>query len=105
VSLQAAAALVAAAGCWFWGGTHVLGALAAGVACVVPNGYFAWRSSRERSAARLLGAGVAKFVATVVLMALAFAMLELSPLAFFGTFVVLQLVHVVGATRMAGAGS
>lgn len=105
VSWQAGLALVAAALLWAWDERHAIGALAAGVVCVVPNGYFAWRASHERSASRLLGAGVAKFIATVVLMALGFATLQLSALGFFGTFIALQIVHVAGATRTATAGS
>lgn len=108
VTLQVATALVLAAGAFLWGklwgrpdGSDAVGALAAGVACIVPNGYFAWRANRERSARRLLGAGVAKLVGTVVLMAVAFATLGPSPAGFFGTFVALQIAHVVGAARMA----
>jgi ATP synthase protein I len=105
VTLQVAAALIAAAGLALWSTADAIAALAAGVACGVPNGYFAWRVNHERSASRLLGAGVVRFVGTIVLMALAFAMVKPSPLGFFGTFVVLQIVHVAGGVRMAAKGS
>lgn len=105
VTLQVAAALVASAGLVMWNSPDAVAALTAGVVCVLPNGYFAWRASRERSASRLLGAGVAKFIGTVVLMTVAFAMIRPSPLGFFATFVGLQIVHVAGGARMARAGS
>lgn len=101
VTLQVAAALVAAAGLLTWSKPDAVGALAAGVACVVPNGYFAWRASRERSPSRLLGAGVARFVGTVLLMAVMFATLEPAPLGFFATFALLQIVHVAGGIGLA----
>jgi ATP synthase protein I len=100
VTVQVITALVAAAGLSWWSKPEAFGALAAGVACVVPNGYLAWRVTRERSASRLLGAGVAKFVGTIALMAAAFALVRPSPLGFFGTFVVLQIVHVAAGARM-----
>jgi len=103
VTLQVATALIVAAGMLLWNMPDAVGALAAGVVCVIPNGYFAWRANLERSASRLLGAGAAKFVGTVVLMAVAFATIKPSPLGFFGTFVALQIVHVVGGARMTAA--
>ena len=45
-------------------------------------------------------AEVVKIVATIALMGLAFATMELPPLGFFATFGVLQLVHVVGGTGL-----
>ena len=108
VTLQVATALVVAAAALLWGqpdASDAMGALAAGVACAVPNGYFAWRANHERSASRLLGAGVAKLVGTVVLMAVAFATMQPSLLGFFGTFVVLQIVQVAGGARMATQGT
>lgn len=101
VTLQVVAALVASAGLAMWSSVEAVAALTAGVVCVLPNGYFAWRASRERSASRLLGAGVAKFVGTAMLMAVAFATIRPSPLGFFVTFVGLQIVHVAGGARMA----
>lgn len=99
VILQIAATLVVA-GLWSaWDRDAALAALAAGLVCVVPNGYFAWRASRERSASRLLASGVARFVGTVVLMAVAIAWLQPAPLVFFGVFGLLQLAHVAGAGR------
>ena len=41
----------------------------------------------------------------VVLMAVAFATMQPSLLGFFGTFVVLQIVHVAGGARMATQGT
>ena len=105
VTLQVIAALVAAAALWWWDTAEALAALAAGVACVIPNGYLAWRVTRERSASRLLGAGVAKVVGTVILMAVAFATIKPSPLGFFATFVALQVVHVAAGARMAADGA
>jgi len=82
---------------------QALAALAAGAVCIVPGGYFAWRSERERSAGRLLGQGVAKFVLTLVLMALVFASMKPPPLGFFATFVLMQAMYVLVPLRHADA--
>jgi ATP synthase protein I len=100
VTLQVAAALVGAAGLLLWSVPDAVAALAAGLVCTIPNGYFAWRANHERSASRLLGAGVTKLVGTIVLMAVAFATIKPSPLGFFGMFVALQVVHVSAAANM-----
>ncbi len=92
-------------GLLLWNIPNAVGALVAGAVCAVPNGYFAWRVNRESSARRLLGAGVARVVGTVVLMALAFATITPAPAGFFGTFVLLQIVHVVAGAGMASEGS
>ena len=100
VTLQVATALVGAAGLLLWRIPDATGALAAGLVCTIPNGYFAWRANHERSPSRLLGAGVAKMVGTVVLMAVVFATIKPAPLGFFGMFVALQIVHVSAAAAM-----
>ncbi len=73
-----------------------LSALAAGLVCVVPNGYFAWATSTARSAPRLLGQGVAKFVLTVFFMAGTFALMKPAPLGFFSAFIAVQAMALVG---------
>ncbi|MDH3642496.1 MAG: ATP synthase subunit I [Gammaproteobacteria bacterium] len=102
VALQVATALIAAAGLLMWNAADAVGALAAGVVCVIPNGYFAWRINRERSASRMLGAGIVRLVGIVILMTVVFATITPSPLGFFATFVLLQIVHVAGGSRLAG---
>lgn len=77
-------------------GGDAVAALLAGAVCVVPGGYFAWRAQNERSPGRLLGQGVMKFLLTVTLMALVFAVMKPAPLGFFASFVAMQLVYVVG---------
>ena len=100
VALQAAVGLLLVLVALAWDGREAVAALVATIVSVVPNGYFAWRVSRERAAAGLLTAEVVKIVATIALMGLAFATMELPPLGFFATFGVLQLVHVVGGTGL-----
>jgi F0F1-type ATP synthase assembly protein I len=101
VALQALVGLVLVLGALAWDGREAVAALAATIVSVVPNGYFAWRVSRERAAARVLAAEVVKITATVGLMGLAFATMELRPLGFFATFGALQLAHVVGGASLA----
>lgn len=84
-----------------WDSREAASALVATMVSVVPNGYFAWRVSRERAAARVLAAEVVKISATVGLMGLAFATMELRPLGFFATFAALQLAHVAGGAGLA----
>lgn len=102
VALQALAGLGVVLAALAWDAREAVAALAATIVSVVPNAYFAWRVSRERAAARILAAEVVKVVATVGMMGLAFATMELRPLGFFATFGVLQLAHVVGGTSLAG---
>jgi ATP synthase protein I len=100
VTLQVATTLFVGMALLYWNAADAVAALTAGLVCVLPNGYFAWRANHERSPRRLLGAGVARFVGTMVLMAVAFATIKPSPLGFFGMFVLLQIVHVVGGVRL-----
>jgi ATP synthase protein I len=102
VLLQAAIALVIAVGMAPAGIDQSLAALLAGLVCVAPNGYFAWRAGRERSPARLLAHGVGKLVVTTALMAAVFATLRPAPLGFFATFIAMQLMYVVGAAGSGG---
>ncbi len=81
-----------------------LSALAAGLVCVVPNGYFAWATTNARSAPRLLGQGVAKFVLTVFFLAGTFAVMKPAPLGFFSAFIAVQAMTLMGpllTTRLA----
>lgn len=102
VALQTITSLVMAAGLALAENSQAVAALLAGAVCVVPGGYFAWRATMERSPARLLGQGVMKFLLTLTAMALVFAVLEPAPLAFFGTFVLMQAMYVVGPMVFAG---
>jgi F0F1-type ATP synthase assembly protein I len=97
--------LVVAAGLALVDNSEALAALMAGVVCVIPGGYFAWRATVERSPARLLGQGVMKFLLTVTLMALAFAAFQPAPLGFFAAFVLMQTMYVLGPVVFAAFGS
>jgi ATP synthase protein I len=105
VLLQAAIALVIAVGMTPAGIDQSLAALLAGLVCVAPNGYFAWRAGRERSPARLLALGVGKLVVTIALMVVVFATLKPAPLGFFAAFIAMQLMFVVGASGSGGQSS
>jgi F0F1-type ATP synthase assembly protein I len=96
VVLQLMSSLVIAAGLALVDNSQAQAALIAGAVCVVPGGYFAWRTVVERNPARLLGQGVMKFLLTVTLMALAFAVWQPAPLGFFAAFVLMQAMYVVG---------
>jgi len=96
VVLQSMTSLVVAAGLTLVDNTQAWAALLAGAVCVAPGGYFAWRALAERSPGRLLGHGLAKFLATVTLMALVFAAFEPPALGFFLAFVLMQAMYVIG---------
>lgn len=96
MTLQLVTALVMAAALLLIAPEQSFAALLAGLVCVVPGAFFAWRSQRERSPGRLLGQGVLKFVLTLVSMALVFAWFVPPPLGFFATFVLMQAMYVVG---------
>lgn len=78
-----------------WGVPQTVSALAAGMACVIPAGLFAWRASVERSAARFLLQGVFKFALTLVLVAACIILIRPAAAGFFGTFVLLQAMYVI----------
>ena len=75
-----------------------LSALAAGLVCIGPNGYFAWATNTTRSAPRLLGQSVAKFVVTVFFMAGIFVLMKPAPLGFFSA----PFAIFIGATAVPG---
>ena len=70
-------------------------ALAAGMACVIPAGLYAWRATVERSATRFLLQGVLKFTLTLVLVAACIIVIKPAAAGFFGTFVLLQAMYVI----------
>ena len=74
---------------------QTVSALAAGMACIVPAGLYAWRARVERSAARFLLQGVLKFALTLVLVAAFIILMKPAAAGFFGTFVLLQAMYVV----------
>lgn len=102
VLYQAVVAAVVAAGLMPVSLDQSLAALLAGLVCVVPNAYFAWRAGVERSPALLLAQGVGKLAFAAALMIVVFAIFEPAPLGFFSTFIAMQLMYVVGSP---GSGS
>ena len=70
-------------------------ALAAGMACVIPAGLYAWRATVERSATRFLLQGVLKFTLTLLLVAACIIVIKPAAAGFFGTFVLLQAMYVI----------
>lgn len=96
VALQATTSLVMAAGLSLVDNSEARAALLAGAVCVIPAGYFAWRATAERAPGRLLGQGAMKVLLTLTSMALVFELFEPAPLGFFGTFVAMQTMYVVG---------
>jgi F0F1-type ATP synthase assembly protein I len=82
---------------------QAVSALLAGAAIVIPGGYFAWRARVEHSPGRLLAHGMMKFVSTVALMALSFAVLQAAPLGFFSAFVLMQAMYVIGPVLFGGS--
>lgn len=77
-------------------------ALAAGLASVIPAGFYAWRASVERSATSFLLQGVVKFVLTLVLVAACIIVLKPAAGAFFGTLALMQAMYVVVPLRTGG---
>ncbi|MFW6092367.1 MAG: ATP synthase subunit I [Pseudomonadota bacterium] len=102
VLLQATTALIVAAAFAWVDKSEAIASLLAGGVVVLPAAYFAWRARWERSPGRLLGQGLMKFVLTVTLMALVFAVCEPAPLGFFSAFVAMQLMYVVGPAARGG---
>ena len=103
VLYQAGIAVVVAACVAPTGLDQSIAALLAGLVCVAPNAYFAWRAGVERSPARLLAQGVGRQWATVALMAIVVAVARPAPLGFFAAFIAAQLMYVLGAVGAAGS--
>jgi ATP synthase protein I len=87
----------------WWVGTEAgLSALFGGLTCILPNGLFAMRATRQigahpgKTARGLIGGEVAKWVTTVALFVVSFVVLpSVDPLAYFGVFVACQAVYVI----------
>ena len=104
VFFQLAVGMVGAGGLSIWSSQEAFGALVATVACVLPNGLFAWRVHGERSPSRVLGAGVLKFIGTAGLMILALWWWQPAPLGFLGSLVTMQVAHAVGSAWLGSQG-
>jgi hypothetical protein len=89
----------------YWGLPQTVAALAAGIACVVPAGLYAWRAMVERSARRFLLQGVLKFALTIVLMAAWIIAIKPAAMGFFGTFILLQAMYVLVPVLCTGGGA
>jgi F0F1-type ATP synthase assembly protein I len=96
VALQLAVAVIVAVALLLVDASQAIAALLAGAVVVLPNGYFAWRAGVERSPGKLLAHGMMRFVLTLALMALAFAVFKPAPLGFFSAFVLMQAMYVAG---------
>ena len=98
---QLAVGIVIAGGLLVLSSGEVLGALLATGACVLPNGYLAWRAQNERAPSRVLGAGMLKFFGTVGLMMLALWLWQPAPLGFLGTLLLMQVTHAAAGSLLA----
>ena len=65
-----------------------------GAVCLMPTAVFAWAAERERQAGRVLAYGLGRSLATVALMAAAFAWARPAPLGFFATLGLVHLAYV-----------
>ena len=70
-----------------------------GAVSVVPTALFAWAAERERKAGRVLAYGLGRSLATVALMAAAFAWAKPAPLGFFVTLGAVHLAYVAAPLR------
>jgi len=87
----------------FWFSTQqALGALYAGIACVIPNAFFAWRCQVEREAAKVLVAGVVRWYASVALMAAAIVVLKPPAAGFFTALILCQGAYLFSGKRVSG---
>lgn len=83
------------------GRAYAVSALVAGVVVIAPSFGFAWSVARRRvspgeelnAARRLLAGGVAKSLATVGLLVVAFVYAHPEPVAFFVTMIVMQVAY------------
>lgn len=119
VVMQLLATAVVATGLFLWevtrgswglaepylGLPQTVAALAAGIACVVPAGLYAWRAMVERSARRFLLQGVLKFALTIVAIAACIIVIKPAAMGFFGTFILLQAMYVLVPVLFTGGGT
>ena len=76
------------------GAEQAVAAAWGGAVCVVPTALFAWAAEREPKAGRVLAYGLGRSLATVALMAAAFAWVRPAPLGFFATLGAVHLAYV-----------
>ncbi len=62
---------------------------------VLPAAYLAWRTRSERSPQKLLLLGVGKIVLTCALLVIVMVLARPSPMSFFSTLVIAQLMYVL----------
>jgi F0F1-type ATP synthase assembly protein I len=99
VVVQLSTAAIASLLLWWKSAAHALGAMTAAVVVLAPSAWFAWRVATRletdpmREAQTLLANGVARLVATGVLMGVAIVWLEPEPFAFFGTLIAMQFAY------------
>ena len=80
-----------------------VGAVWTGVACVLPNLYFAWRVEQTRNASaagRLLFGSIARFATTGALLAVVLVLLEPPAAGFVAGLVTAQLAQVGAAVAL-----
>lgn len=83
------------------GRAHAVSALVAAIVVIAPSFGFAWSVARTRvspgeelsAARRLLAGGVAKLLATVSLLVVAFVYAHPEPVAFFVTLIAMQVAY------------
>lgn len=75
-------------------------ALLGGIVCYIPNLAFTWLAFKHEGArqAKKIAHGfykaeALKITLTIVLFAIVFIMFDIHPIAFFGTYIVVQMVH------------
>ena len=99
--IQAGVTALLALSVWWYAHAGTAGsAVLGGLACMIPSGYFGFRFFKDAGAraakqivtAFYLGEGI-KIILTVIIFVLVFKYVRVDALAFFGAFIVAQLVY------------
>ena len=70
-------------------------ALIGALTIILPSAYLAWSNSRTTNPVRILAQGVVKTVTTCLLMVVALVFLQVQPLGFFSSLVIVQVSYLL----------
>ena len=70
-------------------------ALIGALTIILPSAYLAWSNSRTTNPVRILAQGVVKTVTTCLLMVVSLVFLQVQPLGFFSSLVIVQVSYLL----------
>ena len=95
IQLQVIMAALASFGFFWVDSKESYAAIIGALTIILPSAYFAWSNSRTNNPLRILAQGVVKTCTTCLLMVVALGFLQVEPLGFFFSLVMVQFSYLV----------